>query len=73
MATKKTTTAGKSTKKRRLRLIRSDDKHPSIKLKPGMKLEVISVTLMDPTLVKAKASAARLCGGTNTCVALVEV
>jgi hypothetical protein len=33
---------------------------------------VVSVKLAGPTLKGAKPIAARLCGGTNTCIALVE-
>lgn len=53
-------------------LITSDQKKPKIALRPGMKLQVVSVRLADPTLKATKPIAARLCGGTNTCLALVE-
>jgi hypothetical protein len=53
-------------------LIASDQKSPKIALRPGMKLQVVSIKLADPTLKAAKPIAARLCGGTNTCIALVE-
>ena len=55
----------------KLTLIVSDDKNPKVGLKPGMKLEIVSVRLAEPTLKSTKV-AARLCGGTSTCVALVE-
>jgi len=53
-------------------LIASDQKKPKIALQPGMKLQVVSIKLADPTLKAARPIAARLCGGTNTCLALVE-
>lgn len=56
-----------------LRLITSDEKNPKVGLKAGMKLQVIGVSLVDSQLKKAKVGASRLCGGTSTCVALVEL
>lgn len=56
-----------------LKLISSDDKSPKVGLKAGMKLQVVGVSLVDSQLKKAKISASRLCGGTSTCVALVEL
>lgn len=50
----------------------SSEKTPKIALRPGMRLDVVSVKLAGPTLKGAKPIAARLCGGTNTCIALVE-
>jgi hypothetical protein len=58
--------------KKQLTLIVSDKK-PSIQLKPGMRLDVISVALVDPSLKKPQVKGSRLCGGTNTCLALVDV
>ncbi len=58
---------------KKLNLVVSDEKKPSVKLEPGMKLDVVSVSLVAPTLKAARARAARLCGGTNTCLAVVEV
>jgi len=54
-------------------LIVSDEKKPQVTLKPGMKLEVIGISLLDPQLKKARPGAARLCGGTSTCLALVDL
>jgi hypothetical protein len=51
----------------------TNEKHPAVRVKPGMKLDVQSVRLMDPTLRPAKTLAARLCGGTSTCLALVDI
>lgn len=68
MSKDKTTAAASN-----LKLIASDDKNPAVSLKPGMKLQVVGVSLLDPQLKKARAGAARLCGGTSTCLALVEL
>lgn len=74
MATTKTKSKSVSTsKKKSLNLIVSDEKLPTVKIKAGMKLDVVSVTIIEPTLKKSKAHAARLCGGTSTCLALVEI
>lgn len=56
----------------KLTLIVSDDKTPAVSLKPGKKLQVVSVRLADPAMKKAQPVAARLCGGTSTCLALIE-
>lgn len=56
-----------------MKLIVSDDKQPKVTLKPGMKLEVVTVALAGADLKKPKKIAARLCGGTSTCVALIEI
>lgn len=69
MAKKGSATASK----KKLKLIVSDDKKPSVKLDAGMRLDVVSVSLVEPTLKPSRARAARLCGGTDTCLALVEV
>jgi hypothetical protein len=58
--------------RRKHTLIVSNEKKPKIPLRPGMTLDVVSVKLAGPTLKAAKPMAARLCGGTNTCLALVE-
>ena len=50
----------------------SDEKNPKVVLKPGMKLNVVSVKLADSDLKKPTAQGARLCGGTSTCLALIE-
>lgn len=73
MATTKKTKTRAAPKAKTFRLITSDDKQPQIRVKQGMKLEVVSVSLMEPTLQKSKRVAARLCGGTSTCLALVEI
>ena len=62
----------RKTARRKHTLIVSNEKRPKIALQPGMKLDVVSVKLAGPTLKAQKPLAARLCGGTNTCLALVE-
>lgn len=57
----------------KLKLIVSDEKNPSIKLKPGMKLHVTAVQLVEASLKPSKKIAARLCSGGGTCVALIEI
>jgi len=54
-------------------LIASDSKNPIGKTKPGTKLEVVSVTLATAASGKRPKIGARLCGGTSTCLAVVEV
>lgn len=54
-------------------LIVSDDAQPTIKVKPGMRFEVRATTVVDTKLKSSRKVAARLCGGTTTCLALVEV
>ncbi len=57
----------------KIHLIETDDTEPALKLKPGMKFEVMATTITDPELKPIKKIAARLCGGTNTCLALIEL
>lgn len=65
-------TKARRTARRKHTFIVSNEKTPKIALRPGMRLDVVSVKLAAPTLKAAKPLAARLCGGTNTCLALVE-
>ena len=62
----------KSPKAKNVKVVVSDE-IPALTLKPGQRFEVVSVSLVDPTLQKAKPIAARLCGGTSTCLALVDL
>ena len=71
MATSKTKKAAVTSSK--IKLIISDDANPSVNVKAGQKLEVISVAVVTPDLKKGGPIAARLCGGTSTCLALVEL
>jgi hypothetical protein len=54
-------------------LIESDDAEPKVKIKPGTKFEVRATQVVDTQLTPTGKVAARLCGGTSTCVALVEI
>jgi hypothetical protein len=64
----------RATRKRmKHKLIVSDQKNPTIDLKPGMRLDVVSVSLVDDSLNKPQTIGARLCGGTSTCIALIEI
>ena len=56
-----------------MKFIVSKEKRPKVALKPGQKLEVVSVALLDANLKKPSKIAARLCGGTSTCLALVDI
>jgi hypothetical protein len=56
-----------------VQVIVSDDAEPSLKLRPGMRFEVRATTVVDVELKQVKKVAARLCGGTSTCLALVEL
>ncbi|HEX7903844.1 MAG TPA: hypothetical protein VF487_08195 [Chitinophagaceae bacterium] len=51
----------------------SNDKNPSVKLKPGQKFKVTAVKLVDSRLNAIKKIGSRLCGGTSTCLALVDI
>ena len=54
-------------------LIESDDAEPGIKLQVGMRFEVRATNIVDTNLKGSRKVAARLCGGTSTCLALVEI
>lgn len=63
----------KAATSRSLRFIVSDEKSPSVALKPGMRLDVVSTVLVKPDLTRIKNIGARLCGGSGTCMALVDI
>jgi hypothetical protein len=54
-------------------LIESNDAAPALMLKPGMRFAVHATRIVDAKMRPGKKIAARLCGGTTTCLALVEV
>jgi hypothetical protein len=59
-------------KQRSVRLVVSDEKSPKVALKEGLRLEVVKVSLVDDKLARIRRKpVARLCGGTDTCLALV--
>jgi hypothetical protein len=57
----------------RIQLIVSDEEKPAVQLQAGMRFEVVSVPLVDPSLRPAGAVAARLCGSSSDCLALVAI
>jgi hypothetical protein len=59
--------------KRKVTLIVSKDKNPKVELKPGMRLDVVAIKLMDPKSKKPGKVGARLCSGGGTCLALLDV
>jgi hypothetical protein len=63
----------KDSKKVTAHVIVSDDEEPKLALKPGMRFEVHATSVVDPNFKASTAVAARLCGGTTTCLALVEI
>lgn len=58
---------------RKITLIASDNKRPKIELKPGQKLDVFTISVRSPLGKGKKKIGARLCGGTNTCLAMIEL
>jgi hypothetical protein len=56
--------------------IESDESEPTVaghKLSPGKKYEVKMVEVKEGQLGMRSTGGSRLCGGTNTCLALTEV
>jgi hypothetical protein len=60
-------------KQPKIHLVESDESEPALKVKPGMRFEVRATTIVDAEMKPVKKVAARLCGGTTTCLALVEI
>lgn len=60
-------------KKQSMKLIASDEKYPNAILKAGMKFKVETIEIVDATLKPIRKGAARLCGGTSTCLALIDI
>jgi hypothetical protein len=57
----------------KLRLVVSDEKTPAVKLRAGERLEVVAVEMITTGPRTRARSGARLCGGTDTCLALTLV
>jgi hypothetical protein len=72
MAAKKKPTKRSARPKRSMRLLQTSEKEPKIALRPGMRVEIVEVSIVDEQL-RPKKVAARLCGGTTTCLALIEI
>jgi hypothetical protein len=62
-----------ASKKRTVKLVVSADKKPAVKVKPGTQLQVVAVKMLNPANKRPRALGARLCGGSGTCIALVDV
>ena len=60
-------------KKSKVTLIASTEKQPAVNVKPGQQLNVTAVVIQGPEAAKIKKVGARLCGGTSTCLALMEI
>ena len=56
----------------KITLVVSDDPSPRIEVRTGTKIEVVAVDFMESETSKPAKVAARLCGGTSTCLALIE-
>lgn len=54
-------------------LIVSEKDEPTVAIKSGMRFEARSISIVDEQFVASHKVAARLCGGTSTCLALVEI
>lgn len=57
----------------KITLIASDNSNPNIPVAPGLQFKVVTVDMYDASTQKPAAVAARLCGGTSTCLALIDV
>lgn len=71
--TTKKAPAKRTTQRAAVNLVLSEDKVPRIELKPGMRFEVASVAVVDEKLTRKTGVGARLCGGTSTCLALIDL
>lgn len=60
------------TKIGKISLVVDDAKKPPVEVKAGQRLEVVAVDLVS-VFKKPKKIGGRLCGGTSTCLALVDV
>lgn len=65
--------ADRNLAKANVTLIASDDESPLIRVKPGTRFEAVSVSIVTPEMTESAQIAARLCGGTSTCVALIDI
>ena len=54
-------------------LIASDDDAPSIRIRPGTRFEAVAVPIVTPKIVEPVEIGARLCGGSSTCLALIDI
>ncbi|WP_424973214.1 hypothetical protein [Dinoroseobacter sp. S76] len=57
----------------KVRLIVSDDKEPTIKVRPGMKIEMVEVSAEDSEGASQEMVLSTLCGyGSTYCVAVIQ-
>ena len=56
----------------KVKLIVSDEERPMIRLQPGLQVRVEEFQLLDENLEIPKIGA-RLCGGSGTCLALIDI
>ena len=57
----------------RMRLVLHKDPTPKVELRPGMKIQVEEVELLGGTAAELKKIGARLCGGSSTCLAIIDI
>ncbi len=57
----------------KMTLIASPEKRPAVQVKAGQELRVTAVSIQGADLAKIKKVGARLCGGTSTCLALIDI
>lgn len=68
------TSSSKSNRPRKLQLVVSEDHMPTVRLQPGMHFDVYTVELVNAEeLLEPVKAGARLCGGSNTCLALIDL
>lgn len=58
---------------RHITLVVSESKKPLGAVKPGTQMNVVGVTLAGAKAGAATRIGARLCGGTSTCLAVIEI
>ncbi len=56
----------------KISLVVDDSKKPEVALQPGQRLDVVAIDLVS-VFKKPKKIGGRLCGGTSTCLALIDV
>lgn len=57
----------------RIKLVLQKEEFPKVELRPGMKIQVEQIELVGATAEDLKKIAGRLCGGTSTCLALIDI
>ncbi len=56
-----------------MRLVLHKDATPKVELRPGMKIQVEEIELLGGTAAQLKKIGARLCGGSGTCLAIIDI